>query len=119
MLKQEIIECNKSDAACELEMQEKYDNFIKEKETLNQDLEERNLILSEKANIIKNKELKFIKKKNQQEIKSLSTNVEKLQEKLRIELGEKEDYVKNYNSAVERLEATQNEKLDILEKYET
>ena len=44
MLKQEIIEYNKSDAACELEMQEKYDNLINEKETLNQDLEERNLI---------------------------------------------------------------------------
>ena len=100
-----------------LEMQAKYDNFINEKETLNQDLEESNPILSEKEKVIKNNELKFIK--NAEEIKSLSTNVENLQENLRIELGEKEDYVKNHNSAVERLEITQNEKLDILEKYET
>merc|ERR1711915_98042 len=33
--------------------------------------------------------------------------------------GEKEDLEKKYNSAVERLEVTQNEKLDILEKHET
>merc|ERR1711915_462277 len=76
LLKQEIIEYQNSDAVHKLEMQEKFDNFIKEKETLNQNLEERNLLLSEQENVIKNNELKLVK--NTEEIESLSTNVEKL-----------------------------------------
>merc|ERR1719309_1665632 len=104
LLKQEIIEYQNSDAVHKLEMQEKFDNFIKEKETLNQNLDERNLLLSEQENVIKNNELKLVK--NTEEIESLSTNVEKLQEKLSIEVGEKEDLEKKYNSAAERLEVT-------------